>query len=218
MEDKIKIVIVDDHQLVRGGYKSIIDDYPKYIVIGEAGNGKELLDFLKENKPDVILLDIEMPVMDGFKAFEEIRKFHPQIKVIIVSMHFEDAFISHFFMNGANGYLPKSCEARQLSEAIDAVVKENYYLNSTISKVFLLDMLMQKKSKSVFDEIKMSYTQSEILKMICDEKSYKEIAAKLNLSLHAVDYHRREILSKTKQSSVIGLVKYAIKNGIAKVD
>jgi len=178
----------------------------------------ELLEKIKTNKPDVVLLDIEMPVMDGFKAHAELQKKYPEIKVIIISMHFEDAFVSHFFLNGANGYLPKDCKPEQLLDAIDAVMQEDYYLNESISKIILSSMIQEKKGNALLEKIELNDAQKEILKMICDEKSYKQIAAKLDISVHTVDYHRRTILSKTKQSSVIGLVKYAIRNGIANAE
>src|SRR5258708_1255967 len=111
---KIKIIIADDHAIVRNGYRSILEERSDYKIIGEAGNGKELLEILKKSRPDIVLLDIEMPVMDGFKAHEELRKKYPSIKVIIVSIHFEDSFVSHFFLNGASGYLSKDCDPGEL--------------------------------------------------------------------------------------------------------
>jgi len=206
MKKIVKIIIADDHPIVRNGYKSILEERSDYKVIGEANNGKELLDILKTKKPDVILLDIEMPVMDGFKAHEQLRKKYPSIKVIIISMHFEDAFVSHFFLNGASGYLSKDCEPEELLEAIDTVMKENCYLNTSTSKILLSG------------KINLTDIQEKILKMICEEKTNQEIGDKLDISAHTVDYHRRSILTKTKQSSVIGLVKYAIKHGITKLD
>lgn len=215
MDGKTTIIIADDHQLIRDGYKSMLSERPDLAVIGEASNGMELLDLLKKNLPDIILLDIEMPVMDGIQAHGEIQKHFPQVKVIIVSMHFQESFINHFFLNGANGYIAKGGGADQLFKAIDAVMNDNYYLNASISKIILLNMLKENKNKELFGNIRLNDSQIEILKMICDERSYKEIADKMDLSIHTVDYHRRQILEKTNQSTVIGLVKYAIKNGIA---
>lgn len=217
MQKKIKIVIADDHPVARKGYMSIIEEYPNYIITGEAANGVELLEIVKTDEPDIVLLDIEMSVMDGFKAHAELRKKHPAVKVIIASMHFEDSFVSHFFMNGANGYLPKGGDPDHLPQAIDAVMKDNYFFNASISKIILSDILSDKKNNAL-KSIDLNHSQKEIMKMICAEKSNKEIAASLNLSIHTIDYHRRIILEKTKQSSVIGLVKYAIKNGITRMD
>ena len=199
---------------MRQGYISILNFYPDYLIIGEVSNGVELLDLLQANRADIILLDIEMPLMTGTEALEKISILYPEIRVIIVSMHYSPLFVAHFFLKGARAYLPKDCDPDELVKAIDFVVKDGYYLDTLISRQLVLELINGKKSKELMEQVKLNERELHTLKLICDEKTNKEIAKELEISLHTVDYYRRKILLKTNQSSLVGLVKYAIKNGI----
>lgn len=215
---KTKIVIAEDHKLMRNAYVDLLKEREDFAVVGEAANGKELLDVLQKVKTDIILLDLEMPVMKGGEAHEKIKVLYPDIKTIIISTYFDDGFVTEYFMRGVNGYLSKSCEPEEIYDAIDAVMNENYYFTKELSRILLTKMMKDKEQRLNLEKIKLTETEIRILKLLCEEKSSKMIAETLGLTVYVVDHNRRSIQAKTQQSSAIGLFKFAIKNGIASIE
>jgi DNA-binding NarL/FixJ family response regulator len=218
METKTTIMIAEDHKLILGGLIRILNEREDFEVIGEAVNGRELLELLKTKQPHIILLDLEMPVMSGGEAYEEIKILYPEIKTIIISTHYTDSYISEYFLKGVNGYLPKNSDPEQLFEAIDAVIADQYYFNQGVSKLLLSKMIEDYKQKKNTQKTELTETELSILKMLCEEKTSKKIAEELNLTPYVVDHQRRSIQSKTQQNTTVGLVKFAIKNGIIRID
>lgn len=213
----IKLVIADDHEIFRDGFKLMLSKFPEIILVGEAGNGRELLELIEKQNPDVILTDIKMPVMDGIEATKKIAELYPDKGVIGLSMYDDDELIIEMLEAGAKGYLIKNAGKDQIIEAIKTVyTDEPYYCKTTSHK------LTQMIAKSRFnpykktEKVEFSEREKEIIACICDEMTNKEIGDKLFISVRTVEGHRLKILEKMNVKNTVGLVVYAIKNGIVK--
>ncbi len=209
-----KIMIADDHQLVAEGLKTIVEQNENNQVISMAANGAELMKQLEIVQPDLILLDIDMPVMNGMEALPLIRKKHPEIKVIVLTMHEEKGLVRKFTTLGASGFVVKSTDQEELLMAINRVLKGGQYFSSTLT----LNMIAQGMSPatdSEFDDKKALLTdrEVEILKLIAEGLSNKEIGGKLFISHRTVDTHRTNLMKKLEVNNIAGLIRYAIKHG-----
>jgi len=207
MEPKIKIVLAEDKALMRKSLIALLKEYPKFEIIGEASNGRDLLNLLKDLEPDIVLLDIEMPVMNGIEAMKVIRIRFPEIKVIVLSIHNDLTHIRNSLALGARGYLVKDCLPEQLEKAILDISNKGFYLEETVSKDLLHDTaysLGKKNGKQTF-----SSREMEVLKELCSGKTEKEIAMVLNISHHTVHFHRMNIYTKTNTHNLAGLLNYA---------
>lgn len=205
----IRVALVDDQPLFRAGIISLLKDYENIEVVLEASNGKELLRNIKRPKPDVVLLDVEMPEMNGIETTLELKKKYPEIKVIILTMHNEEEFIFDLMTKGAHGFLPKDKSVEELVDAIYAVVEEGVYSNDELMKI------MVKGSSGLVKNVKMnslSEKEIEIVRMICKQKTTKEISDELNLSIRTIEKYRTAILEKTDTKNAAGIVMYALKH------
>lgn len=210
----MKIALVDDHALFRKGMESMLEDIPGTEVVLHASNGQELLDKLPQHPADLILLDLEMPIMDGLAALPLIRKQAPQSKVLIISMHQDDQFISHMMELGANGYLLKDAEFEELEIALQAVQNTGFYFNDQVSKA-MLSRLVNKQQIVPSFQVHETLTdrEQEVLELICKELTTAEIADKIFLSPRTVEGYRNRLLDKTGARNTAGLVVYAAKQG-----
>jgi two-component system response regulator DegU len=216
MDQKIKIILAEDQELFRKSLISLLKTQSDFEVTADAGNGRDLLGELKQRPAHIVILDIEMPVMDGKTCLEIIRKRFPEIKVIVLSMHTGTELVSDFMSHGASSYLGKNCGVETLFKAIRVVMKEGYYFDNSTSKA-LLDTIMYKagnESSITGKEVKFNDRETEILRKICDGKTNKEIASHLHLSTSTIDFHKSKIYSKTHCCNATELLKYALKNGI----
>lgn len=211
----IKVIIADDHVLFRAGVKTALSTKKDIRLIGEADNGQQLIHLLKHMQPDVILLDIQMPVMDGITTLPEIKKLYPHIRVIMLTMHNDHSMISKLMELGANAYLTKNSDSEVIYEAVKTCFANEYYFNDLTNKA-LLDGLRTKRNNDNFvnAEVKLTDKEKHILRLICEEKSTKEIADMVDLSPRTVEAIRDKLKSKTGAKSMAGLVMYAIKAGI----
>ena len=211
----LNVIIADDHALFRAGVKTALSLKKDVRIIGEADNGQQLLHLLRHLEPDVILLDIQMPVMDGITALPEIKKLYPGIRIIMLTMHNDHSMISRLMELGANAYLTKNSDSEVIYEAIKTCYANEYYFNDLTNKA-LLDGLRTKRNADTFApaEVKLSEKEKHILKLMCDEKSTKEIADLVALSPRTVEAIRDKLKSKTGVKSVAGLIMYAVKSGI----
>jgi DNA-binding NarL/FixJ family response regulator len=208
---KIKILLVDDHQIILDGLKSLLKSTDDISVSGEANNGREALRILEILEIDVILIDIDMPVMNGIDALKEINARFPKLKVIILSMHKEAGMIKSLMDLGAHGYLLKSCAQDELINAIRKVAAGQSYFSTDVT------MALLKPSGTSTTEEKselLTERETEILKLIAEGFSNKEIGTKLFISHRTVDTHRTNLMKKLDVSNIAGLISYAIKNGI----
>jgi DNA-binding NarL/FixJ family response regulator len=210
----IKVIIADDHALFRAGVKTALSVKKDIDLIGEADNGMQLLNLLKHLEPDVILLDIQMPIMDGITTLPEIRKLYPQVKVIILSMHNDHSMISKLMEIGANSYLTKNSDSENIYNAIRTCYEQEFYFNELTNKALLSGLRTRRTEAAAPQEANLTEKETAILKMMCEEKTTKEIADLVDISPRTVEAIRDKLKTKTGARSMAGLVMYAVKNGI----
>lgn len=206
----INLVIADDHKIFRDGLKSIFDDVLDITVIGEAIDGKEVLEILANEKTHVVLMDINMGSNDGISATKTIKDKFPDVKVLILSMHNETGFIVNSMEAGAQGYLLKNSGREETIRAIKAVYAGDTYYGQEVSQKLMAHIT---KKNKLANEINLTKREIEILKLIAEENTNSEIAKQLFISIRTVDTHRRNLLEKLQVKNTVGLVKFAIKNG-----
>jgi two-component system invasion response regulator UvrY len=222
LNQTIKLALVDDHKLFRKGLKSLIDMLgPQYTVIFEADNGKDLQTKLTaENTPDILLLDINMPEMDGFSTVKWINIHYPLIKTLVVSMIEKEETVINMLKLGIKGYLCKDVEPKELSEALHSVYNKGFYYTDFITGK-LLYSIQQETGKNgynggggstVFNE-----REREFLKLVCSELTYNDIAGKMSLSPKTIDGYRNALFEKLNIKSRVGLALYAVKNGLVQL-
>jgi two-component system response regulator DegU len=206
----IKIAVADDHILFRQGISGLLNEQEGLKVIFEATNGQELLEILEKKIPDVILMDIQMPVMDGIKATKLVSVLYPEVKIIVITMHENEQMACHLLENGASGFLAKNTDIEIVIHAIFEVMKRGYYMSEEISQA----LLKARKKIIAFDDNKLSDREIEIVKLICKQQSNAEIAEELDLSPRTVETHKKNILKKTQSKNTAGIVLYAINNNL----
>lgn len=211
-------MMADDHHSARQAYARIIEDEENLNVIGHAANGIELLKLLEKEEPDIVLLDLDMPLMSGMEVLKVLNEKYPRIKTIILSTHNEDYYISELLIMGACAYLPKNCDIDDLIITINKVNTEGFFFNTSISKLVVSSSMQDKKFDVIIRQLSLTERETDVLKYVCDEKTNKQIAEFLDISTDTVDFHRKSIYRKTHSKSIVSLVKYAIKNGITSVD
>ena len=211
----IKVAIADDHTLFRSGVKASLTAHKDIHVVAEAENGMQMLNLLKHIQPDVVLLDISMPIMDGLATLPEIKKLYPGVKVIMLSMHNDHSMISRMMEIGANSYLTKDSDSETIYQAIRTCYQQEFFFNDLTNKA-LLNGLRTKRTVESNTPHDVQLTEKEILilRLMCDEKSTKEIADIVDLSPRTVEAIRDKLKTKTGTKSMAGLVMYAVKAGI----
>ena len=215
MKNQIKIAIADDYKIFRDGLKVGLGAEANFDVMLEADNGEELLAALPQSLPDVVIMDLKMPVMDGMEATKQIRKLYPDMKVLVVTMYDDDKFIIHLMEIGANGYLLKNAEPEEISKAIYSVTENGYYFNDLVNKALLKKLVIKNQIKPSFNQdIELTEREMEVLKMICEEKTAGEIAKEIFLSPRSVEGIRQRLIEKVGVRNMAGLVMFAVKNGI----
>lgn len=218
MNKKITIFLADDHTIVRQGLAKLLEAEPNLQVVGEAENGRQAVVNVEKLKPDVVLMDIAMPMLNGIEATRQIRKVCPQTKVIILSMHSHDRYISELFSLGASGYLLKSSTGTDIINAIHTAVKGSTYLSPSISDKVIEDYLSLKK-KSHQDDLynRLSNREREVFQMIAEGRSTRQIADILCLSPSTVKSHRSNIMEKLEMDNIAQLIQFAIHLGIVEL-
>lgn len=199
----IRVVLADDHDLVRCGIRLLLEQ-GDIEVVGEARDGEELLAVVRQEKPDVVLTDIDMPLMDGLRATEVLREHHPATKVLVLSAHDEASLLRQAVASGADGYLLKNAPSHELGQAVRAVASSGQYFSAGIAK-----LLLERGEPSPGEQL--TERQLEVLKLIACGKSSKEIAFELGLSSKTVDVHRARLMERLSISDIAGLTRYAIR-------
>jgi two-component system, NarL family, response regulator DegU len=216
---KIKLALCDDHNLFRVGMASILTQVPDFDLVLEAANGQELIDKIARKTPDVVLLDLQMPVLDGTATADYLRENHPLIKIVILTMHDEDRMVLHLLEKGVSGYLLKDADPGEVEKAIRKVMDDGVYLNDFVSRAMLRKMtntstVVKQASTFYNSKILLSEREKEVLKLICEGLSTAEISEKIFLSPRTVEGHRLRILEKTGTKNTAGMVAYAFKNNL----
>jgi DNA-binding NarL/FixJ family response regulator len=210
----IKVIIADDHVLFRAGVKTALSVKKDVELIAEADNGMQLLNLLRHFEPDVILLDIQMPIMDGIQTLPEIRKLYPHVKVIILSMHNDHSMISKLMEIGANSYLTKNSDSETIYQAIKTCYEQEFFFNELTNKALLTGLRTKRTDSGMPQDVSLSEKELTVLKLMCEEKSTKEIADIVDISPRTVEAIRDKLKTKTGSKSMAGLVMYAVKNRI----
>lgn len=214
---KTRILLVDDHQVVRRGVAGLVRDaYPDWEVCGEASTGREAVAAVASLKPDIVVMDISMPDMNGFEATREILKSNPATEVLILSMHESEQMVHDVLSAGARGYILKQDAGNVLTTALDAVRQHKLYFTSRVSEVVLSGFLRRASTKASAETPSslLSARELEIVKLVAESKSNKEVAHMLDISVKTVESHRAHIMEKLNLHSVTELVRYAIRNNI----
>jgi DNA-binding NarL/FixJ family response regulator len=213
----IRVLLADDHALVRAGIRALLNTIEGVEVIAEAGNGREALQLIKELQPDIALLDITMPDLSGLEVLEESKKDFPDLRVIFLTVHDAVEYAMQALRAGAAGYLPKSAAAEELQVAIKIVSRGETYVSGEVSKKTLLEFSRGTTEHTHFLG-RLTPRQREILILIADGLSTKNIGHTLNISVKTVESHRAQLMERLDIHDVAGLVRYAIKKGLVKVE
>jgi two-component system, NarL family, response regulator NreC len=210
---KIKIVIADDHKIIRDGLCSLIEKHPNMQVIAEVENGKEAVEVSNKLNPDVVILDISMPDLNGIEATRKITAENPNVKVIGLTMHSDSEYVKGMLNAGASGYLLKDCAFGELIQAINSVTRNKSYLSPEIASIVIDEFKGHDNIQNPPDSSDLTGREREILQLIAEGNTSKEIAAYFNLSVKTVATHRQNIMDKTHCHDVVTLTKYAIRKG-----
>ncbi|TAK46592.1 MAG: response regulator transcription factor [Saprospiraceae bacterium] len=211
----IKVLLADDHKLVRDGIKGYLEEDAGIEVVAEAGNGEEALKLIAEKEIDIAILDINMPELDGIKTAEKIKERKPGVKIIALTMLKETQHIRQMLRAGASAYLLKSCSRNELLLAIKAAHAGDTYFSQEVTHSVMQAMSGQGKAQhSKFNQILLTKREKEILHLITLQYSNQDIAAKLFISVRTVEAHKRNLIEKTGSKNVVGLVLYAIEHGL----
>jgi len=215
MMEPYRVVLADDHILVRQGLKRILEEMADLEVIGEAGNGLELLKLLERITPQMILLDISMPNLRGIEAIREIKALHPEAKILIITMHKDKEYLYQAISAGANGYFLKEDADTELSTAIETIRRGKVYISPLLSGDLADDWAQtyRAKSKLPYEPDTLTTREREVLKMIAEGKSSKDIADLFFISVRTVERHRANLMDKLGIKKTADLVKYAIQKG-----
>ncbi len=217
--DTYSLILADDHNLLRHGIRQILEKQGNLSVIGEAGDGLELLRLLTRKTPDMILLDIAMPNLRGIEAAIEIKMLYPGIKILILSMHKSLQYVHHALSAGADGYLLKEDAPRELVSAIKTIQNNDTYISPLIQKELTNDLAQSYRTGDLSIPFEpLTVREREVLKLIAEEKSNQDIAELLSISIATVKHHRAAIKKKLDIRKTAGLVKYAIRKGYTTVE
>lgn len=219
MPAKANVVLVDDHSLLRNGLASLIKSFGSYNILFEADNGKDFISKLKPKQlPEVVLMDINMPEMDGYEACLWLKNNHPAIKVLALSMYDNENSVIRMFKAGAKGYILKDCDPGELQIALDDVVIKGFYYSEMVTgKLIHTINTLDEEDSQTKNVIQLSEREITFLKMVCTELTYKEIAEKMFLSPRTIDGYRDDLFHKLNVKTRVGLVMYAIKHSIVNI-
>lgn len=211
----IKVAIADDHLIFRKGVILSLKAYSNIQFVFEAENGQELLDGIEKEQPDIVLLDLRMPVKDGIETTKFLNKNYPNIRILILTMFEDERFVGHLMESGANGYLLKSTEPAEIKQAIYDVMKNGFYLNNFVNRVLIKkNYAKQKFNPNLNSEIVISDKEKEVLSLVCMEFTAQEIAQKMDISPRTVEAIKDRLMERFGVKNSVGLVFFAMKNSL----
>jgi two-component system, NarL family, response regulator NreC len=213
--ETIRILLADDHTVVRDGLRALVEKQPDMAVIGEAADGRDTIRMAEEQSPDVIIMDIAMPNMNGIEATRRILASNPRAAVLILSMHQDESYVLRSLKAGARGYLLKDSVRSDVIEAIRAVVQGRSFLTRKVSRILQEDYVREMERRGLEDSYDLlTDREREILQLVAEGRTNKEVASMLNISLTTVETHRTHILQKLNLHSIPELILYAVRKGI----
>ncbi|MBI2806132.1 MAG: response regulator transcription factor [Planctomycetes bacterium] len=210
----IRVLLADDHSLMRAGIRALLKELPGVEVVGEANNGQQALDLVEEMKPDIVLMDIMMPEMNGLDATKRVVARHPKVRVIMLSMNASEEHVLHALRAGASGYLLKNIGPEELEGAIRAVVQGDKHITAAVAKHVLAGLVDEGKSSLE----RLTPRQREVLQLIAEGKTSKQIAKRLGISLRTAEEHRSDLMKKLDIHDVAGLTRYAMRVGLISLE
>ena len=213
-----KILLADDHKITREGLRSLLEKQSDMEVVAEAEEGHEAVRLVREIHPDIAIMDVTMPDLNGIEATQKIVSECPNVKVIALSMHSDTLFVTEMLKSGASGYLLKDCAFEELTRAIHTVLDGKLYLSPAISDVVVDGYLHRLSENNSVDSDVLSHREREVLQMLAEGKSTKQVALKLHISVKTVETHRRQMMHKLDIYSVAELTKYAIRKGLTSLE
>lgn len=212
---KLKILLADDHVVMRTGLRALLERQPNLEVVGESENGREAIELVASLKPDVVVMDVGMPVLNGIEATKTIVTQHPTTAVVILSMYVDESYIMRALKAGARGYLLKDSAPADLIGAIQAVSQNKSFFSPKVSRILAEDYVRVLKQKGAVDSYDLlTSREREILQLIAEGKANKEVAAALNISPYTVETHRSHILEKLNLHNPAELILYAVRKGL----
>lgn len=215
----IRVLIADDHKIMLAGLRSLLEKQTDFEVVGEADNGRKAVQMAQEKKPDVVVMDVSMPDLNGIEATKQIIESLPETRVIALSMHSDKRFVMGMLRAGASGYLLKDCASQELANAIVQVAGGKKYLSPEITGVVIDDFLLGDSSEEVaIAASQLSPREREVLQLIAEGWSTKQIASHLYVSIKTIETHRRQIMKKLDLHSIADLTKYAIREGLTSIE
>jgi DNA-binding NarL/FixJ family response regulator len=209
----VRVLLADDHALVRAGIRALLEGLAGVVVVGEAGNGGEVLELARKHRPDVVLLDISMPGIGGLEASAQLKQELPEVRVVMLSMHANEEYVLQALRAGAVGYMLKDSATAELELALQAVMQGETYLSPPISKQ-VVEGYVQRVGAEQPAADHLTPRQRQVLQLIAEGLSTKEIAYRLELSVKTVETHRAQLMERLQIRDIAGLVKYAIRNGL----
>jgi DNA-binding NarL/FixJ family response regulator len=216
---KAKVLLVEDHIVVRQGIKALLSDESDLEIVGEAGNGREALPLVASLQPDVVLMDISMPGLNGIEATWQIRQRHPEVKIVILSMHANEEYVFQVLRAGASGYVLKQSDSSEVLTAIRAALSGGSFLSPPISRAVINDYVHRAEVRGQNSDLDLlTSREREVLQLLAEGLSNREISEQLNISVKTVETHRANIMSKLSLDNKTDLVKYALRKGWATLE
>jgi DNA-binding NarL/FixJ family response regulator len=213
--DSIKVAIADDHKIFRKGVILSLKPYHNIEFVLEAENGEELIGSIEKAKPDIILMDLKMPVKDGIETTKYLNKHFPSIRILILTMYEDERFVGHLMDSGANGYLLKSTDPEEIKQGIMDVMRTGFYLNNFVNRVLIKkNYAKQKFNPNLKSEIVISDREKEVLSLVCLEFTAQEIAQKMDISARTVEAIKDRLMERFGVKNSVGLVFFAMKNSL----
>ena len=210
----IRVVLADDHKIMREGLCSLLRNDPRVEIAGVAEDGRSAVQMAREQKPDVVVMDVAMPDLNGIEAARKIKAEMPDVRILALSMHSDKRYISNMLQAGASGYLLKDCAFKELVQAIHTVARRQVYLSPSIAALVTEDYVRQLIARDASPAAVLSPKEREVLQLMSEGHSTKQIAADLNLSVKTIETHRQQIMEKLDLHSIAELTKFAVREGL----
>jgi two-component system response regulator NreC len=214
----IRILLADDHKILRDGLRALLEKQSGMEVIAEAGDGRTTVQLVRELLPNVVIMDIAMPDLNGIEATRQITALDPNVKIVALSMHSDKRFVVQMLKAGAAGYILKDCAFEELADAIRSVIANRTYLSPKLADIIIKDYtrLFPKTEFSVFSSL--TLREREVLQLLAEGKTTKEISSSLQISVKTVETYRKQLMDKLDIHSIAELTKYAVREGLTSID